>query len=286
MGLALEPREKFFPRYTVQLEFFTGPLDLLLHLVHQREVSVAEVNMAEVCEQYLDIVSRSTVLDLDRATEYLVIAATLIALKSQNLLGLEAQPPEESFDPRFFEDLRQRLKVFELTKRRAAALGACSQLGLDTFARGRVDTSEQITELSGEADAADLTSAFLALLRRIGKSAERYFVRLEPLSIVSYMMKVVDGLASARRGSFLRFVRMFSPHAASHRGAVIATLIAVLELTRRGILSVSQGEGSSDFEFSLDATEPLELASEFDDKVIRLNDYRVVENERREASVG
>ena len=72
--------------FLVNLEFFSGPMDLLLHLVEQQEVEIENVDLSEVCDQYLKIVERSAELDLERAGEYLVVAATLVARKSEAIL--------------------------------------------------------------------------------------------------------------------------------------------------------------------------------------------------------
>ncbi len=185
--------------YPVNLAFFSGPMDLLLHLVSQREVSVEEVKMAEVCEQYLEIVSsHAEHLDLDQAAEYLVIAATLLSIKSGSLLPSEGEV-EDSEDTggfeanRFFEDLRSRLQAYEKTKVRAQSLMKTPQHGFDTFSRvdrkALLPTPEMLAEPE---DMYDLGRVFARLLKRIGKTAETFRVLLEPISIVTYMMKMVD----------------------------------------------------------------------------------------------
>ena len=145
--------------FAIRLEFFSGPMDLLLHLVHQQEVGIEQVKMSLVAEQYLEIVTRNArYLDLEKASEFLVIAATLLAIKSGSLLpSLPVPGAEDSrddwVDTRFFEDLRQRLCAYELTKARAMSLVRCPQLGVDTF--NRVDhqalkpTPEMLCEPEG-----------------------------------------------------------------------------------------------------------------------------------------
>jgi segregation and condensation protein A len=235
-------------------------MDLLLHLVHQREVPIEQVEMSEICEQYLEIINRTAVLDLERATEYLVIAATLVSLKSQSLL-----PPvqeEESvegdpFDRRFYENLRERLKAYEQTKNQAAQLMALPQLGLDTFPRRpqRIVTGPDEFIIEHE-QTTWLGELFTKLMKRVGHVG--YLIRLEPVSVVSTMMKCLDFLsgkiftkenraekteaAGLGPSSFLSMVRQVAG-SSPPRATVIASFIAILELAKRGLMHVQQGEG-------------------------------------------
>jgi segregation and condensation protein A len=303
------------PPYGVRLDFFSGPLDLLLHLVHQREVSIEQVDLSEVCEQYLQIVSAAVLLDLDKATEYLVIAATLIAMKSQVLLpsrdlSADNAGSEEQFDSRFFESLREKLKAFEMTKLRACALVNSAQLGVDTFCRGVKGEFDVPAEIEISGDSHLLGSAFVGLLRRIGAAAESFRVRLEPVSVVSCMMKIIDRMSAAAasiggagRQSLLGLVVALRVPGTGVRpgkkSALIGTFIAVLELARRGILSAEQDEAENDIRLVLreqaDCLQAEGLESEFDEtpavaaKVVRLarpgaNEEDITE--RKEASVG
>jgi len=267
--------------YNVQLSFFSGPLDLLLHLVHQKEVPVSQVNMVEICEQYLDIVTKASLLDLDKATEYLVIATTLVAIKSQMLLPNpkveEEEVADEAFDPRFFEELRDKLKAYELTKKRAEQLAQSAQLGVDTFNRKPTQefSSEVIYDYPDET-ADTLCETLLKLLKRIGANVSSFCVRLEPVSVVSYMMKVLDKFGSKQelgdRSSFYRvlcaIIKDEPKQLQNKKGPIIGGLIAILELVRRGIMAVEQKDEMSDFNISLKSSEQelknIELTSEFD----------------------
>ena len=255
------PQLRPLPPYAVRLEFFSGPMDLLLHLVHQQEVSVAEVSMKEVAEQYLKIISHTTFLDLEKASEYLVIAATLLAMKSRMLLPTEsaAMTEEEAAlfgadqGEDFLEELRARLQNYELTKKRAEALTELPQLGFDTFTRNDkkalLPTPEMLQEPE---DGSGLGEMFVALLKRIGAAGRSYAIRMEPVSVVSFMMRIVnvfeqrESVTSARsfRGLLAVFgrERKQQHNGASSRGMVIGTFIAILELMKRGLITGSQQE--------------------------------------------
>ncbi len=185
--------------FQVELSFFSGPLDLLLHLVRRAEVPIAEVKMSVIADQYLEIIEKAAEFDIDLATEYLVVAATLLAIKSESLLpgGGLGEPGEDDFEEGsdFYEQLRERLRRYEETKNRAQQLLARPQLGLTTFARVDrqflVGTQELITN---EKDLQTLPMLFVGLLKRIGKKIEGFVVRLDPIPLVDFMMRVVDAV--------------------------------------------------------------------------------------------
>ncbi|MCC6953285.1 MAG: segregation/condensation protein A [Deltaproteobacteria bacterium] len=275
--------------FSVHLEFFSGPMDLLLHLVQQRELSIEEVNLVEVCRQYLDIVASAKWLDLERASEYLVIAATLTAIKSEAMLAGRVDPAlaeiDESFDPAFFASLRERLKEYQLTKLRAQTLASRPQLSVTTFTRPTraitVERPKDEDEVLEVGEASELGRMFVALLKRIGKKLGSYRISVEPVSVVSYMMKFVDffrGRGEAPSGN-----QKFSDLLSSvvdrrslangedgewqRRSAVIGGFIALLELMKRGLVKASQDDDGSDIDIVSrltgdGATE--ELTTEFD----------------------
>jgi segregation and condensation protein A len=271
--------------YSVHLEFFNGPMDLLLHLVQQREVPIEKVDLSDVCEQYVKIISETRFLDLERAGEYLVIAATLTALKSQSLLpdsSSLSSEEEEEFDSDFFATLRERLIAYEETKRLAISLQCRPQLGINTFGRpARAMEIVRDEEYLVEGDADGLSSLFLKVLKRIGKSAQAFRVRMEPISIVSCMMKIIDRLSfrngrpgDGRNMQSSRFLSLVAGLGGSGldgvRGSLIGGFLAVLELARRGVVHARQtGDSARDIEIELrfvDAdTARSELVRRFDD---------------------
>jgi len=320
-------------------------MDLLLHLVHQQEVPIEKVQMSVIAEQYLEIVlNPARALDLDKAGEYLVIAATLLAIKSRSLLPGLTQGEEEKldtdwFDARFFEDLRARIRAYEVTKCRAQALIKLPQLGVDTFVRTDRQLLKPTPEMLAEPeDVYSLGVLFGRLIRRVGGLTSSFRIALEPVSVVSVMMRIVDSFTGIWKSSgepgapeqpknLRDILHSFIPeevvrglHAASSResalsqvrGALIGSFIAVLELTKRGVLSLrEQGEGldaavslrlSADavglgdgvFISEFDLPESEQAQGALDDeqtapapgpakpgKVVQMSDYRAQEAERR-----
>ncbi|OVE80383.1 hypothetical protein BVY02_00305 [bacterium J17] len=288
--------------FAVRLEFFEGPMDLLLHLVRQQEVDIEHVEMSTIAEQYLQIISQAKHLDLEQATEFLVIAATLTAIKSQSLLPasgeLGDELGEDELDEGFYEELRRRLQIYEVTKMRAKALRELPQQGIDTFTR--VDRSHPRGSTEIEVDESDIhsvTSAFSRLLKRVGATVNSLRIRLEPVSVVSCMMNIVDSLQSSsaekKPKTFLELVKNILPFSSSEpenskeavsrpvhvKSTVIGGFIAMLELLKRGLMTASQSGDDAKIEISLAMSGPdgkdgrgeldlskVEFESEFDKK--------------------
>lgn len=299
--------------FAVSLDFFSGPMDLLLHLVQQQEVAIEKVSMRLIAEQYLAIISKVEIIDIDRASEYLVIAATLLAIKSSSLLPLnnleEENPAEEPRDERFYQELREKLRIYQLTKQRAQALMQLPQLGVDVYSRTDRQALQASGEMLAEAEEVDtLALNFARLLKKIGGLAKTYAIRLEEVSVVSYMMKIIDQLFEqkknqgnknqGKRFTFSSIMQGFlglkfkkfslsssqSQKAFSNRGVLIGSFAAVLELMKRGVLKASQINENDDIVIDLLINEQQIkdvdlLSSEFDqvpedEKVLQIDDYR------------
>ncbi len=279
----------------INIGIFSGPMDLLLHLVQQQEVDISRVSMKLVAEQYLLVVSElmkqldsqslhSLSYDLEQVSEFLVIAATLTAIKSSALLPTSnSEGLHEVVDPQseeFLEELRERLRVYEQTKQRAARLTALPQLGVDTFTRVDRKTLLPTPEMLAEPDDAQSLGEHLTrLLKRIGSAGRVFRVKLESVSIVSSMMRVVDFFNSERlQGSFLSLLRTFGKErpvvgADGARVLVIGSFLAVLELVKRGVLSANQEGDGKDIRLELrsgeqnkqDGSTSTTFESEFDE---------------------
>lgn len=294
--------------FAVSLEFFSGPMDLLLHLVQQQEVEIEKVSMRLIAEQYLAIISQVEIIDIDKASEYLVIAATLLAIKSSSLLPLnnleQENPAEEPRDERFYQELREKLRIYQLTKQRAQALMQLPQLGVDVYSRTDRQALQATGEMLAEAEEVDtLAMNFARLLKKIGGLAQTYAIRLEEVSVVSYMMKIIDRLFEQKKNQIKSFTfsslmqgflglkfKKFSLSSTlnkkvrSNKGVIIGSFAAVLELMKRGVLKASQINENEDILIDLCINEQQVkdvdlLTSEFDqapaeEKVLQMDDYR------------
>ncbi len=124
--------------YTFRMEGFEGPLDLLLHLIKKNELNIMDIPISLITEQYLEYIKLMKVLNLDAAGEYLLMASTLLHIKSRMLLPSVAEDGEEvEEDPR--AELVRRLLEYQKYKDAAAELGGRPLLNRDVFLRAPLD---------------------------------------------------------------------------------------------------------------------------------------------------
>jgi len=260
--------------FEVDLDLFHGPIDLLLHLVKRHELPLEKVSLAEVAGQYLHCLEQMRQFDLEIAGEYLVIAATLLSIKSGLLLGepVEVVTDEDGniLDPH--DELLARLREAAVYKEGAQALSGRGLLEIEVFAphshlKG-VKTPEAPFK---DHDPMLLGVAFRKVLASIGDQEESvYSVQLEGVSIVDRMMGVLDQLKKAGRGvSFKALV----PDLTS-RGSLLATFLALLELCKRQAINVVQDQTFGEIEILLAQVDfvPAGISSEFDSEVETLED--------------
>jgi segregation and condensation protein A len=218
----------------VSLDGFDGPLDLLLHLVRERELDIATVPLASVAQQYFDYIGMMEALDLEVAAEYLVIAATLVFLKSKSLLpavpsafaDLDAETPEQ-----VEEQLRARLIAYSKYK---AVADVLRSRAAEAAAFAYRDAGDPGTDLMQHyrIDARRLAAAFLAALRE-SKPERRSIVR-ERISLVAQMAYVGRFVRERGEVAFDELCRGFG------RSRVIVTFMAVLELLRQQRIAYRQ----------------------------------------------
>ena len=220
---------------TVQLEIFEGPLDLLLHLIKKNEVSIAEIPIATITEQYLATLELMQSLDLDVAGEFLVMAATLIHIKSRMLLPAAADEPEEDegIDPR--EELVRRLLEYQRFKDAAAELEQREVLTRDVFIRAAAAEEVAVAGFR-EVSLFELLSALHRVIERVAKD-DVHEVILDQITMREKMTLVLDTL---RAGGKVLFEALFS--AVKSRMEVIVTFLAMLELVKIRAIHIFQEE--------------------------------------------
>ena len=228
--------------YKVDLEVFEGPLDLLLYLIRRDEVDIYDIPIERITTQYMEYLGVMRMLDLGIAGEFLVMAATLMMIKSRMLLPVEQRRSEseedagEWVDPRL--DLVRQLIEYKKFKDAASRLQHLELLQGEVFAFGgegpapdrAVDAGRQL----GDIGLFDLLTAFQEVLQRAPGEQIGY---LPPpsWSVPDKMEAILD---LTRRGREVAFSRLFSPE--SHRGEVIVTFLALLELLRLRQISLCQ----------------------------------------------
>jgi segregation and condensation protein A len=224
--------------YTVKLDAFEGPLDLLLHLVRTNEVDIYNLPVATITDQYLAYLDMFEELNLNVAGEYLVMAASLMYMKSRLLLPVDEDEEAEEEDP--VGDLVRQLAEYQRYREAAEALRDRVLLDRDVFRRAptRPDPRELEVEEVGykKVDMGDLFEA----LRRVlaGAAARRpHVVETEQYSVADAVHSMVDRLRSRGR---VRFEDIFE--AGAPRGFIVATFVGMLELIKIGAIDAEQAE--------------------------------------------
>ena len=220
----------------VQLEIFEGPLDLLLHLIKKNEVSIADIPIATITEQYLATLELMQNLSLDVAGEFLVMAATLIHIKSRMLLppSEDTEEEEEGADPR--AELVRRLLEYQRFKDAAAQLEQRELLTRDVFARATAPAEEAAFPGFREVSVFELLSALRHVLERLPKD-NVHEVTLDKITVREKMTLLLDTLRAQHQ---VLFEALFSE--AKSRMEVIVTFLAMLELVKVRAIRIFQEE--------------------------------------------
>lgn len=230
--------------YSVKVDAFEGPLDLLLHLARINEVEITEIPIAEIASQYLEYLGRMREQNLDVAAEYLVMAATLAWIKSRMLLPPDGLSEEdEGPDPR--AELIARLLEYQRFKEASAELGDRHLLGRDVFA-ARAPGAEPIPDSSREIEVGlfELVEAYRRVLQRPRHSGRAHEIEVESVTVQQRMHAVMELLG--QRGS-IEFEQLVQDADGSRQSVpiLVATFLAILELTRMGFLRLYQGVDES-----------------------------------------
>ena len=248
---ALQEREEFM-ELEVKLEAFEGPLDLLLHLIEKNKVSIYDIPIAEITEQYLAYVSAMQQENLDVVSEFLVMAATLLDIKSRMLLPKEEKEEEE--DPR--EELVERLLEYKLYKTMAAELREWQEDAEMRFYK----TATIPKEVSAYEEPVDVQALFAPVtMERLQllyeQALKRREDRLDPIrskfgTIRQEPIKVSDKIRSVQRMGRKKKKFSFSAllEEQKSRMAVVVTFLAVLELMKVGQITAVQEETFGDIE--------------------------------------
>ena len=226
------------PIYAIKLDVFEGPLDLLLHLIQQNEMDITDVSIAEITEQYLEYLNLMEMLDLDVASEFLVMAATLLHLKSQIILPSTSSDESYTFKDR--EELVQQLLEYKQFKEAAQTLDYYATNHEKVYGRS-VDSYadvEDLQEVQIKATLFDLLSAFQYITEREFAIDDVYEeIQEEPIT-VEEKMEFLERRLSA--GEQIRFDELFSEYASKLER--IVTFLAILELIRlQRIVAVQSG---------------------------------------------
>jgi len=226
--------------YSVHLDAFDGPLDLLLHLIKKNEVDVCDIPIAVITRQYLDYIKLMKDLNLEVAGDFLLMASTLLHIKSRMLLPLD-EPEEggdEEEDPR--AELVRRLLEYQQYKEAGMLIGARAVLGRDVFTRSAVEPELQMAHREEgplELELFDLVDAFRALLARIPAESFHDVEAADTFSIADCINEILSLLQERETVDFDELVcDDFT------RERVIVTFLSLLELCKLKLIRIFQNE--------------------------------------------
>ena len=244
--------------YKVQFEVFEGPLDLLLYLIKKEEVDIYEVNLTKMATQFIEYIDTMRLLDLEIAGEFLVMASTLMYVKSRELLPVEQQAQvegeDEGEDPRW--ELIRQLVEYKKFKDAAAQLQTLESRQEHIFPRvpGKFEFESAPAPSRPDVSIFDLLNAVNAVLRRFekreGAAREIFDDKWTVSEKIEFILKTID-----ERGS-VKFSELFE--SAANRAEVVCTFLALLELIRLKQLMCVQPEAFSEIEIARAKTPPAE----------------------------
>jgi len=236
------------PDYTVKFEVFEGPLDLLLYLIKKEEVDIYQVNLTRLATQFIEYIDTMRLMDLEVAGEFLVMAATLMYIKSRELLPVDQQVQtegeEEGDDPRW--ELIRQLVEYKKFKDAAAQLATLEERQEGIFPR--IPAKLEFTNdapARNEASIFDLLNAVTTVLQRFNTRPEQRDIFEDQWSV---SQKIEHLMRSLSEKPTLRFSELFSN--VTSRSEVVVTFLAVLELIRLKQITALQGEAFGEIEIA------------------------------------
>ena len=237
--------------YKVQFEVFEGPLDLLLYLIKKEEVDIYAVNLTKLASQFIEYVELMRQFDLEVAGEFLVMASTLMYIKSRELLPVEQQAvvegdEEEGEDPRW--ELIRQLVEYKKFKDAAAQLQTLEARQEHTYPRvpGKIEFEAEAAPAKPEAGIFDLLNAVNGILKRFTDKAASTREIYEDKWTVSEKIEFVRNIITER--GTVKFSELFEK--AANRAEVVCTFLALLELIRLKQIACAQPEPFAEIEIS------------------------------------
>lgn len=227
---------------TFQLKDFDGPLDLLLHLIGKAQVDIKDIFVSEITDQYIESVRNAPDLDMDDATDFLVMAATLLEIKSRAMLPKPPPVGEDEEDPE--QALIRQLEEYKRFKESATAMQEFERAARELFTKlpEEYPLPPQETELVG-LTLEGLTEAFLRIWARRPAQAdnqeENHYaprdIRRDEHTVQECMLTLLHGI---RRKGRMRFDEAFSD--APTKEEVVTLFLALLELLKLGEMHLEQ----------------------------------------------
>lgn len=235
--------------FAIRLPAFEGPMDLLLYLIRRSEVDIYDIPIEKVTEQYIEILSSMETLDLEIAGEFFVMASTLMYIKSRMLLpkkdqGANEDVEDDDVDPRW--ELVQQLLEYRKFKEAAEDIRKLILNSNDLIARiGPKEAVEAVERPLKPVDRVDLWNTFNQVLRRLAERIDEGQITAEQVTVADQMEVVL--LRIKHEPNFL-FSDLFQ--STTTITTIVASFLAVLELTRLGKINLQQDKAFKDIRCS------------------------------------
>jgi segregation and condensation protein A len=233
--------------YKVKFEVFEGPLDLLLYLIKKDEVDIYEVNLTRLATQFIEYIDTLRLLDLEIAGEFLVMASTLMYIKSRELLPVDQQVQTEGEDdgedPRW--ELIRQLVEYKKFKDAAAQLQVLELRQEDVFPRlpGKPEFGAPVAPPRAEVSIFDLVNAVNSILQRFNKREDLRDIFEDKWSVSEKIEHLMRAITARDR---LKFSELFE--GVTSRSEVVVTFLALLELIRLKQIAITQREAFGEIE--------------------------------------
>ena len=231
--------------FAIRLPTFEGPMDLLLYLIRRSEVDIYDIPIERVTEQYIESLGSMETLDLEVAGEFFVMASTLMYIKSRMLLpkkdqGSNEDVEEDDIDPRW--ELVQQLLEYRKFKEAAEDIRKLILSSNDLISRiGPTDALEAIESPLKPVDRVDLWNTFNSVIRRLAERIDEGQINAEQITVADRMELIL--LRIKQKDNFL-FSELFE--SSTTITTIVATFLAVLELTRLDKITLKQDQAFAD----------------------------------------
>ena len=223
--------------YNVKLDNFEGPLDLLLFLARKNEIDIQDILIVPITRQYMEYIEIMKALNLDIAGEFLVMAATLMQLKSRSLLP-KTDEDEDVEGEGSLEELKQQLLEYQQYRDAAERLKEQNVLEKDVFTRPKFDEPLHDTEevIIEESSLFDLLSALKTVLARVENSGDVFAISIEHMSVKDKISEIMSKLQE--KGKKIEFTTFFQDM--TNKIEIITTFLAMLELIKMQAVKIYQ----------------------------------------------
>ncbi len=229
--------------YHVALENFEGPLDLLLFLVRKNELDIQDIPIVEITGQYIAYIDMMKAFNLDVAGDFLVMASTLMYLKSRALLPKSDNEEEQQEEAAALEELKQQLLEYQQFKDAAERLKENNILEKDVFARALFAEPTPVDDESAlsEIGLFDLMRAFKIMLERTDGDEDDYDVSVEEISVKDRIAELLESIVGQSEG--IDFMKLFPEKPT--KLLIITTFLAMLELMKMQAVRIYQNNNFS-----------------------------------------